>query len=85
MKYYTYMQMKQQQQKAVCGLILGFPGGLVVRNMPVNAGDIIAAVSIPGWVTSWVRAWAIHSHVTLPGIPWTEGPSGLQSHGIARS
>ena len=29
-------------------LVLGFPGGTVVKNLPANTGDAKAMVSIPG-------------------------------------
>ena len=54
---------------------MGFPGGSVVENLPVNAGD---AGSISGSGTSpWRRKWQ-STPLFLPGkIPWTEEPSGL--------
>ena len=55
----------------------GFPGGLVVKNLPANVGDV---GSIPGSgrspgegnTCSSIFAWE---------IPWTEEPGGLQSMG----
>ena len=40
-------------------VILGFPGGSVVKNLPVNAGDV---GSIPGFGRS---PEATHSHILV--------------------
>ena len=53
----------------------------MVKNLPVNAGDIIDRVSIPGWVIS---PRAGHSSVLAWRIPWAEEPSRLQSMGLQR-
>ena len=41
----------------------GFPGGTVVKNPLVNAGDM---GSIPGWEDPWRRKWQ-STQVFLPG------------------
>ena len=59
--------------------LLGFPGGTVVKNPPVNLGD----VGFP-----WVRKMAVEvpgvedgnpSSILAWKIPWTEKLGGLQS------
>ena len=55
----------------------GFPGGLVVKNLPANVGDvgsISGSGRSPGEgnTCSSIFAWE---------IPWTEEPGGLQSMG----
>ena len=56
---------------------MGLPGGAVVKNLPVNAGDAQDTASIRGLGRSpgerngnppQYRAWK---------VPWTEGPDGL--------
>ena len=55
---------------------MGFPGGSVINNLPVNAGD---AGSIPGWGRSPEKEMAIHSSILAWEIPWTKEPGRLQS------
>ena len=38
---------------------------LVVKNLPINAGDARDTVSIPGWEDDWCRKW----HPTLVLLP----------------
>ena len=52
----------------------GFPGGLVVKNLPTDAGD---AGLIPG--SGRRKEMATHSSSLPWEIPWTEEPGGLQS------
>ena len=53
---------------------MGFPGGSVVKNLPVNEGN---EGLIPEKMT-------IHSSILAWEIPWTERP-GLQSMGLQKS
>ena len=48
-------------------LIMGFPGGSAVKNLPANAGDMIDLSSDP-WIQkiSWIRKWQ-HTLIFLPG------------------
>ena len=58
---------------------------LVVKNLPVNAGDIRDADSIPGSGRSPGRGNGnslTHSSILDWRIPWTEEPGGLQSMGL---
>ena len=47
---------------------------LVVKNLPVNAGDVRDTGSI----------MAVHSSILAWRISWTEEPGGLQSMGLQR-
>ena len=64
--------------------LLGFSGGVVVKNLPANAGDA------EDWVRSLhqedllVEGMATHSSILAWRIPWTEEPVGLQSRGLQR-
>ena len=50
-----------------------FPGGLVVKNLLVNAGDMGL---IPGWGRSPGKV-ATHTSILAWEIPWTEEPGEL--------
>ena len=45
---------------------LGFPGGTLVKNLPVNAGDVRDMGSVPGWEDPWRRKRQ-STPVLLPG------------------
>jgi len=59
----------------------GFPGALVVKNVPANAGDMRDMGSIPGSGGSPREGMATHSRILAWRIPWTEEPGRLQSIG----
>ena len=61
---------------------MGFPGGSVVKNLPVNAGDW---GSISGSGRSLGEETTTHSSITAWKITWTEEPRGLQSMGVPKS
>ena len=63
-------------------LILGFPGGSVVKNLPTNAGDVGL---ISGWEDPLEKEMATHSSILAWEIPWTEEPGGLQPMGSQRA
>ena len=54
----------------------GFPGGLVVKNLPANARD---ASSVPCWEDPLEKEVATHSNILDCEILWTEEPGRLQS------
>ena len=56
----------------------------VVKNPPVNAGEIRDAGSIPGSGNPLDGGMATHSSILAWRIPWTEEPGGLQSMGSQR-
>ena len=66
----------------VITVLSGFPGALMVKKPPANAGHVRDTGSIPGsGRLSWRRAWQPNP-IFLPGeSPWTEEPGGLQSIG----
>ena len=59
---------------------LGFPGGARGK----DAGDIRHEVSSLGQEDLLEEGMATHSSILAWGIPWTEGPGGLQSIGSQR-
>ena len=58
---------------------------LVVKNLPVNAGDVRDAGLIPGWEDPLQEGMATHSSILARRIPWTAEPGGLQSKGHKES
>ena len=63
----------------------GFPGGSVVRNPPVNAGDTEAQVRSLGQEDPLEKRMATHSSILAWRIPRTQKPGGLQSMGHKES
>ena len=63
---------------------MGFPGGLVVKNLPASAGDTGRRSSIPGLGRSLEKEAATHFSILSWKIPWTEEPGRLQSRGSQR-
>ena len=61
---------------------LGFPGGLVVTNLPANAGD---TGSILGLGRSPGEGNGNSVQNSCLGNPWTEEAGGLQSMGSKKS
>ena len=59
----------------------GFPGGLVVKNPPANAGDVSL---IPGGEVPLETKMATYSGIFPWEIPWTEEPGMLQTIGSKR-
>ena len=65
-------------------LLLGFPGGSVLKNLPANAGDVGDAGLIPGLGRSPGVRNGTHSSILAQEIPWTEEPGRRQSIGLQR-
>ena len=57
---------------------------LVVKNLPVNAGDIREAGSVPGSGKCPEGGVATHPNIFAWRIPWTEELSEVQSIGSQR-
>ena len=55
-------------------LLMGFPGGSVVKNLPANAEDW---GSILGQEDILEKEMATHFSILVWEIPWTEEPGGL--------
>ena len=60
--------------------LLGFPGGLVVKNPPANAGD----ARDMGWEEPLEEEMATHSSILAWEIPQTEERGRLQFNGSQR-
>ena len=72
--------------KHCCCCCLGFPGGLVVNNLPANTGDARDMGSIPGSGRSPGRKkWQPPPVFLAWRVPWTEESGGLQSMGQKES
>ena len=66
----------------ITALITGFPGGSVVKNLPVSAGDVGL---IPGSEDPLEKGMATHSSILAWEIPRSEESGGLQSMGSQKS
>ena len=64
---------------------MGFPGDSVVKNPPVNAGDIGDVGSIPGLGKSPGVGHGNPLQYSCLKIPWIEEPGRLQSIGSQRA
>ena len=60
---------------------VGFPGGLVVKNLPANTGDMYQSLVQEDPPEKEI---ASHSSILAWKIPWTEEPGGPQSTGSQR-
>ena len=61
---------------------MGLPGGSLVKNLPVNAGDM---GMIPRQEDPLEKEMATHSSILVWEILWTEEPGGLITvDGIAK-
>ena len=63
---------------------MGFLGGAVVKNLPVNTGDSRDVGLIRGLEDPLQEETATHSSILAWRIPWTEEPGWLQSMGSQR-
>ena len=61
---------------------MGFPGGSVVKNLPVKQETWVQSL---GQEDPLEKEMAIHSCILAWKIPWTEQPGGLQSMGSQNS
>ena len=64
---------------------MGFPGGTVVKNPPVNAGDIRDVGSIPGLGRSPGGGNSNPLQYTCLGNPTDRGAWRATVHGVAKS
>ena len=60
---------------------MGFPGGPVIKNLPVTQETEVRSVDRED---SLEEGMATHSSILAWRIPWTEGPGRLQSMGSQR-
>ena len=66
---------------------MGFPGGTVVKNPPVNAGDKRdeeMPIRPLGWEDPLEKEVAIHCTIRAWKISWAEEPGWLQSTGLQK-
>ena len=56
----------------------------MVKNSPLNAGEVRDVDSSLGQEDPLEEGMAIHSSILVWKIPWTKGPGGLQSTGSQR-
>ena len=63
---------------------MGFPGGSVVKNLPVMQEMQKTWVQSLGWEDPPEEEIATHSSTLAWKIPWTEEPGRLQSIGSQR-
>ena len=66
-------------------LTTGVEVALVVKNPPVNAGDVRDTGLILGWGDPLEKGMATHSNILAWRSPWTEEPGRLQSMGTPLS
>ena len=62
---------------------MDFPGGLVVKNLTANTGDV-KRNRLDLWLDPLEKGMAAHYTILAWRIPWTEEPGGLQSSGSQR-
>ena len=67
---------------------MGFPGSLVVKNLPA-----MEETRVPAMQETWVRSsqdpleegMATHSSILAWETPWREEPGGLYTHGVMQN
>ena len=68
-------ELRYKQHRLLC--INGLPRWFMVKNLPVNAGDVRNEGLIPGW--GKVPGMATPSSILTWRILWTEEPGRLRS------
>ena len=63
-------------------MLMGFPGGSVVKETAYNAGDARGMVQSLGWEDPLEQGMATHTSILAWRIPWTEEHDRLQSIGL---
>jgi len=66
-------------------IVLGFPGGSAVKNLPAMSEMQETRSRLLGWEDPLEKGMAIHFTILVWRIPWTEEPGGLQSTGLQQS
>ena len=72
----------EQVERLLLALVLGFPGGSVIKNPPANVGSMCL---IPGSGRSLEKEMATHSNILAWEIPWTEEPGWATVHEVTKS
>ena len=65
----------------VIGYIQGFPGDLVVKNLPAMQE---MQVLFLGWEDPLEKETATHSNMHAREMPWAEASGGLQPMGVTK-
>ena len=68
----------ERKKKSVVYRKVSFPGGSVVKNLPVIQKTGVRSLH---WEDPLEKEMATHSTILAWRIPWTEEPGGLQSTG----
>ena len=77
----TKSQTQLKQLSSSSSTYKGFPGGSVVKNLPVMQETQVLSL---GWKEPLEKGMATHSSILAWRIPWTEEPGGLLSTGQQR-
>ena len=83
----SYQGMKRQKSltRTVLSDTRGFPGGTVVKNLPVNAGDVRDMGSIPGLERSPGGGHSNPLQYSCLENPMVRGDWQVTVHGVAKS
>ena len=70
--------LAKKQSLKIISVLWAFQVALLVKNLPVNAGDARESDSISNWEDPLEEEMATHSSILAWEIPWTEELGGLQ-------
>ena len=73
--------MEQYGFSNIYSVIMGFPGGSVIKNLPAKQETRVQSLVQDDPLE---KGMATHSSIPAWRIPWTEEPDGLQSMGSQR-
>ena len=76
------MFWKGNQEDTSVSIVLSFPGGSAVKNLPAKQETRVQSL---GWEDPLEKGIATHSSVLAWRIPWTEEPGRLQAMGSPKS
>ena len=74
--------MEQYGFSNIYSVIMGFPGGSVIKNLPAKQETRVQSLVQDDPLE---KGMATHSSIPAWRIPWTEEPGGLQSMGVTKS
>ena len=75
----------ESSEKCLTPAPVGFPGALVVKNLPAGAGDVRDMGLILGWEGPLEEGMATHSGILAWRLPRTEEPGRLLFMGLQES
>ena len=89
---YSYYNMDGLEVLTLCGrrqtsdpiYMKGFPGGSVIKNLPVMQELQETWVQSLGWEDPLEEGMATHSSILIRIIPWTEELGAATVHGVAK-